>query len=208
MKNFFQKNQELNASFLKCQLSIRPSYSDQNPKLKPVEESGETLLNKRQNLQISKGMSYYLFRSFIFNENITLSRLRECHRDICSMINNIFKKRNFYIHILKDDIRILFKKTLNKIKFMFMSYNKFIKIEMIRFWKVKRVQIAKLFLDIQDSKFTIEEVFIKLQTIFENAFLYSSKNNYYSDTHYRFTSMLKIIYNLYFEDYLNHKYIS
>lgn len=159
--------------------------------------------------KIKKGMSYFYLEKFsFFNFNFTVQEVRECHRFICFCMNSFFNARKFNYYIFNSSIKKSFISLSFYIKKFFKRYSKLNKhfwIELLRFWKVKRVQIAKVIMDYQDSKISVLLIPEKIQNIFDNAFIYSLKKLRYSLLHYRFNIICKILYNLIFLDYYIYK---
>lgn len=123
-------------------------------------------------------------------------------------MNSFFNVRKFNYYIFNSSIKRTFINLSFYMKKFFKKYNKLNKhfrIELLRFWKVKRVQIAKVIMDYQDNKINVLLIPEKIQNIFDNAFIYSIKKLKYSLLHYRFNIICKVLYNLVFLDYYIYK---
>lgn len=176
------------------------------PYPKESQPSKDTDLTKnRDPRDVNKGMSFYCYKKFDFGNcffEFEVSDVRECHRLICHYINSLLNVKFFHYYIFDNEIRRHFKNLCFSLKTLIRRYSKkqFHKKELYRFWKVKRVQIAKIISDFECSKLCARQVKEKIQAVFDNAFIYSLKNKKYSYLHYAFTLLFKTMYNLIFTD--------
>ena len=158
--------------------------------------------------KVVKGMSEYCYRKFEFKNCVfEVSEMRDCHRMICYYINSLLNLKIFHFYLSDGNIKKCFRVLCyNFKKFLRRCFrNVVFRNELFRFWKVKRVQIAKVLLDFEDFKLTYSEVERKIQSVFDNAFIYSQKSKKFSVLHYQFTVFCKIMYNLIYEDYYLYK---
>ena len=154
--------------------------------------------------EVGRGMSDYCYKKFEFKNYIfDISEMRDCHRLICHYLNSLLNFKIFHFYLSDWNIKKFFRILCQRIKKFFKRYSNsnVYRKELFRFWKVKRVQIAKVLLDFEDLKLSFRDVEKKIQSIFDNAFIYSQKSKKFSVLHYKFTVFCKIMYNLVFEDY-------
>lgn len=148
----------------------------------------------------STGMDSELFTNLV-SENciLNLKEIKQCHRFVCHVMNCILKSKKLKYIVLDDEMKIKFCKYVKKLKYLVKETNNL--KELCRFWKVKRVQIAKVLIDVFDGKLEKSRIIEKIQNVIENAFIYTTKNIYIEN--YYFILFIKVLYKISF--YLNEK---
>ena len=146
-------------------------------------------------------MDSLLFKKLNFF-NLSLSEIKQSHRFVCYVVNALLKGKRLRIKVLDSALKNTFSTYVEKLRFLVNGTSNL--KELCRFWKVKRVQVAKVLIDVLDGKIKEKDTIEKIQNVIENAFIYTTKNSY--SEFYYFMLMIKVLYSLSFT--LNEKVFS
>lgn len=141
--------------------------------------------------------------SLVFSELRSCSRelsdcsdMREVHRTMCKVVNSLFK-RVFYVgYFVNPSNKKKFWVCLTKLAVLMLACDELQIKELKRYWKVKRVQIAKLFVDFRESA-RRNDLLESVDRVFINGLLYSSSR---WNGIFLFTLAVKSMYALLTED--------
>lgn len=139
-------------------------------------------------------------------EKMDIIELRSLHKSICEKINSIFRGKRIKYCFASPKLSKLFLQCMRNIIQLYSNVRN--RSEMRRYWKVKRVQIAKLFLDFCDFKLTRKEFSNLFKSVFINGITYSIMKKEHSTMLYYYTLMLKCVYTLIILDHHPYGFIS
>lgn len=131
-----------------------------------------------------------------------IQTFRKVHLSVCRYMNGCLKHLDFSLdYFVNDNIRRYIRKVIFEIKVLVNALGCDGVKECLRFWKVKRVQIAKVILDCLDNKITFTTCCREVERIFSNGLCYASLRENYPDKIYTICLLVKVIYVLSILDY-------
>lgn len=175
-----------------------------------VNESNEpeaiSPLDQEDRLKYRYVFDYCCFDLTLAYFYMNLKTLKKIHLSVCRYMNGCLKKQMFILDFyLYDRSRVMCRGLIRKIKCMLNMMNLQEKTECCRFWKVKRVQIAKALLDCSDKKTQLFTCTKEIEKILYNGMCYASLRKGHSDKLYKLCLLIKALYAVGCLDYNNIK---
>lgn len=131
-----------------------------------------------------------------------LQTFRKIHLSVCRYMNACLKEQLLTLdYFVDNDLRRSMRLVIVKLKILLKTMNKIENREAFRFWKVKRVQIAKTILDCEDGKIDFFSCARDVEKILNNGLCYASSKEKNSDKMYSLCLLFKVIYTISFLDY-------
>lgn len=135
---------------------------------------------------------------------LTIAVFRKVHLSVCRYMNACLKNLNFNLEFfISSCLKRAIRRIIFEIKFLISTFSPNEMSEAFRFWKVKRVQIAKVLLDCEDNKLSLSHCVTEVEKIISNGLCYASLKDSHSDKMYALCLLAKILYAISILDYKN-----
>lgn len=165
----------------------------------PAEET-----KKKKNYRYVYDLCFYDITGVYFY--LELKTFKKVHLSVCRYMNACLKRQEFILDFfVSDDLRRSIRRVINNLKILIKTLTESETIECLRFWKVKRVQIAKAILDCVDKKLHFFECTREVEKILYNGLCYASLKETYSDKLYNLCLFSKLLYSISLLDYDKNK---
>lgn len=155
---------------------------------------------QKKNYRYVYDLSFFDITSAYFF--MDLRHFRKVHLSVCRYMNGCLKKQDFLLaYFVKDELRKCMRCVIYQTRRLVYKMREDELIESMRFWKVKRVQIAKSILDCSDSKVNFFFCTREVEKIMYNGLCYASSQEKHSNVLYALCLLAKLMYNISLRDY-------
>lgn len=205
MAGRFQRKRKRSVSDSSSGSEEEGSYRSPTPMKEPSKVSSLELpkLDNPNKLRYEfYNLSFYDLTKVYFFTDVYI--FKKVHLSICKYMNSSFKLDIIVLDFFVSRyVRRKIFDLIIRLRCFLSSISLEVKIELQRFWKVKRVQIAKSLLDCVDNKLDYFNCAREIEKIIYNGLCYAGCKEMHSDNLYNFCMFIKLMYATAFQDYIN-----